>query len=479
MMKNSPRTSKLENSKSSAIRLMLVSILGMGGLESCAHSKKSTETQAYHLDAPCKETGDIRHEYRCCFPAGSEEICRDVSQAEIPKIRASIKRLPGGSKIIERDTLDLPPEKLWEYISNTINTPDDIPKIIRMYINYEKDRTDRLFDHIQVLGIGSGDCDNMSNVAKEWLLELGERTGHNFQPRIIAYGNHAILIYIDTDGKWKRIDQSAPVEEIEFKSGKINLAAASNGFDPEEEEKFGHERFIYDQKKGGPGAHYDIDLKENSLEHSNSLLNVYLYVPFDPENFKPNDFLPSNWKNYEEVQVHFNMAETLIYKKGELAQIESKKVIDNLKQDNTTQRTYKEGPIEWEIIDKKTNIVIQRSFRAGEVRAELYDPQTGKLTQRNYSGKHIRAEVFDPQTGILAQRYYASGEIEVEFFDSENGELIQQKMRSGEIARIHFKNGEIVQKDFRERKTSRYEIEWYENGKLIQVKTWDGRIVPM
>ncbi len=337
------------------------------------------------------------------------------------------------------------PEEYFKYVCQLIDTPQDIHNIInKPFMKWQADTPadviqDQLNEADVTLANGGADCDNISWVAKRLFEALSCKTGFDYKPRVIVIGTHAVCIYNDKDEKMYSIDQDAKVEPF------MDIYQASQEFKGVKGKKNPKEIFL----KADAQVQFTISQDPENLEKTYESLGVRFRFDY-AKNADFLKFLPKDWKKFERCELYFRQkAVTVFYQFGVLAQ-------ENLA--DGTEVTYT-GKNDYQI-----------SYPTGEVEREHF--HNGKITQRDF--KDGSAELYDKKTGEKYQVNKPDGSTLV----FKNGKLRQKNFPDTDALEfeVYEETGEVFQRGFRSEK-SPYKSEWYENGKLVQVKTWEGEII--
>ena len=273
------------------------------------------------------------------------------------------------------------PEEYLAFLRLTVTSPEDAAKLTNHYIiPYKEGDAFNTTDPVETLETGTGDCYDLSEIARDLMEALGKRTGKSYKPRTISanlrgYSNlgHAICVF-ERDGKSFAIDQGEP-EEYDG-----NIVNASSRF----QEMAARGALIFHEIRTYPGKGITIkwDL-DSSLKKSYSRLDVYLTQDsLDPSKFDPNVVLPMDWKNYKEVLVFFGEQR----KKEGVA--EGAQSADNYifyRKGVTTQIKYRGGTTDADYFDDNGDFN-QRTYKSGPYKYVWYR-----------GGKEYAAQTFDGQ----------------------------------------------------------------------------------
>jgi len=344
-------------------------------------------------------------------PTGEEDLIRVVRYP-------FLKKSPNNISVNE----------YWEYLMAHIDSAEVAGMFIHALINYDdaklkKDAEDRLFmSGSEILEMGKGICGDISNLMKEILLRLGKKIGHNFKPKVIGLtpAKHAIVVFLDKDGKWKGFDQHMPFEEIKNTSDGFDLYSATGLFAehrPKGTSALNHPSLFYEVQKpddryAGLGARTDVyDIDQRTLKSDYTLLKIHTRTPMDLQRNPGDYYTEQDWKKFKQVEVVF-LDITLIYQNGKLI-----------------ERAFKDGKgrVAFEKIDSQTGLIEQRTFRNGDF--ELFDIK-GVLKQRTYANGDYETYI----GGQLEQKIYKnpSNPVDFEVF-GPGGKVVERHFRDGRV----------------------------------------------
>ena len=281
-------------------------------------------------------------------------------------------------------------EEYFRYISAMVDSPEDIRKVINEpFMQWKKDKENRIYPAFQTLANAGGDCENLSFVAKRLFKDLGCRNGHNYDPRIIAVGHHAVCVYMDKDGKLYSLDQTASIKSF------VSIYDASSIFADEvsnsKEEVRVSEEFLSADGK----SRLDLSLDDKTLKFNDEPLTLEIWdLEYDPKKFLLDAYLPEGWKKYSEAQIYFKGKKDIVfYRKGRLFQ-------------------------EWLGDGTKTqyspDLIFKKYPKEADIDEEYFDVKDSKIKQRNWknNGKNpFRVEHFD-KNGRVIQTTDWEGKVE-------------------------------------------------------------------
>lgn len=287
-------------------------------------------------------------------------------------------------------------QQYFEYVSSLVTSAKDVSALMNPpYLKWEDDDAinQRLFPAHVTLARGGGDCDNMSQVAKEFLDALGCKDGHDYKAKVISCPDvrHAITIYTGRDGKLACIEQWSQVEDI------ADIYSASTFF----EKLRGTNSDFYEAEPLGLQGRVSYSIEANTLERNHKLMEVTFthsyHAPFDPEKD-----LPPAWRTHEKVSIFFSDGTKIVCFNGKMDQLQSK--------DET-------------LFYNDNGKVKERSTSDKE---EFYDDQ-GRVNEVHYLdvGNPIEAEFFYPETGVVRQRDFKEGQPKKNEIYDESGHLKQ------------------------------------------------------
>lgn len=325
-----------------------------------------------------------------------------------------------------------------EYLSQEVQTPMDVWSVINPpVLRWDKGilpSADPLFSAETTLALGSGDCDNISWVAKVLLDKLGQRNGIDYHARLIISGvvTHGATVYTNEAGQLCSIDQGYHHENVQ------NLREASSIF--EEKQTIGELQFA----EGTVFSHEVCLQKSLDLEGKvDKKTMVAKTAHKDASKFDPEKELPTEWKEYEMCQVFFLDNSCWSYQKGQMCQINhpdgSIEIIDP-SSGKLTQKDQADGT--QEVLDRDSGKLVEKDYPDGS--AEFFDLTTGKLSQKDYPDGS--KEFFDPSTGKLEEKDYPDGNLE--FFAPASGQLYQKNHPDGSKEYFDPSTGKLSQKDY-------------------------------
>lgn len=373
-----------------------------------------------------------------------QPICWQGTPEEMEKRHShNLLILPNGEQVVGYPPIkdQVPEARYVEYLMRRLITPEDVVHLIDQIITYTQDNDNLLYPALETLRNGSGDCDNMSNLAKFLLTELGKRNGYDYQPRIITLhgSNHAVLVFKDKDNQWKSLDQHPPLTVIPDNEGQIDLFAASEIFVKKDGENEFREVVQLDNEKRGRGASLSFGVDASKLVPDRSFMASYTTRHYDekqdPSAIDPSDYVDSelargaDWRKIEDLQLQFGDA-TVFYKSGVIVQFQHNNELWAYEGGHLVQKEYlnSSSSVEKEFFDAVTGLLLQRHHRNGTF--DFF--RSGKLFQKQYKTGDVDAETFS-ESGILIQRNFRDGH--VEWYDSE-GKIIQKRDKSGRTERI-------------------------------------------
>jgi len=435
----------------------------------------------------------------------SSVFLQNNPEQDKPEKEKSVKKI----KLTKEEVIYFNPEifdnaeEYYRYISSNIENVDDIMAVLNGFITYYEDPQNRVHPAEVTLAAGFGDCDNYAWLAKKLLDDLGCRKNFNFNARVIGLGDHAVCIYTERNGDTYSIDQHKRIKTT-------SIYEASPLFEPfKDPSNEIEETVLY-----GKDVEARITLDQTMKNNYERILFMLYKMDFSRD-FSPRDALPEDWNKYKITQVNFKDESGIIYKNGKLFSIFDKSknerdVFDedgDLKQRDFSdgkwatfykgtgkirqinypekseiknevftmngtilQKTYKDGS--FEVFYENTDKIYQKNYASGDVAVEVFDLQ-GKLTQRNFRNG-IR-EAYNPETGKVATRYLTNGTSEV--YDPKSGVLLTRYFDNGDVEDESYSGeGRVMERGFRKNKKGN-KREWYDkNGKLIQIKNFEGKV---
>lgn len=297
-------------------------------------------------------------------------------------------------------------EEYFKYLVSLIDRPRDIWKIInKPLLTYVKDSDDKdiLRAPEEVLAKGCGDCDNISWLAKTLLDSLGCKNGHDYEARVIAWGNHAVCLFKDEDGKKYVMDQGQLITAFE----KTPLFTVKNNDHPEE--------IILHPKKHSKWI-YSLD--DKTLEKNGEYMTILVYEDLQGDNFDMEKYIPEDWKSVKQTNFVFINGITVIYQGG--------------------RKIGKIAPNRVQTIYYENSLLVHRKQypKGGKIELEVFE-RNGKLKQRTYSNGNVEFYYEDGKT--VQQIHYGKKDtftpFEMKFFD-QNGKLTHVKLWGGEIRSV-------------------------------------------
>lgn len=311
--------------------------------------------------------------------------------------------------LMDLGIMDLPgPREYFAFLALSIKNPEDIHRLIAPPfgewqdfggkldpLSEEPQRLDQMEDEFTTLAKGGGACSELSWVAKRFLDVLGCKTGHDYKASVIGSGTHAVCVYQDTDGTWNSIDQVDHYFDIQDSYEASDLFVRGRSIT---------EFILY---KGNIRLEYPVDPVTRERKKDYMVAQVYQDYP-GKEAFKPDDYLPSDWTEYREVQFLFYDGMRLFYRNKALYQ--------------TTDRT---GRKTW--YHAKDGHVIEVENPGGK--RDVYSREAhGRLLYTDYP-QGVR-EYFDAEAGTqVVHTHFSDHE---DFFDRETGDFTHRKHLDGE-----------------------------------------------
>ena len=309
------------------------------------------------------------------------------------------------SKLIEVAP-DISAADYFFYIRNKVSSPEEIGMLTRSdnlhpeRIFTYKTRGEATIDSVKVVERDGGDCDDLSEFARECLEFLGEKTGFDYKPRVIAKDNlaekddsHAVCIYTERDGQMHAIDQNVP-EKID------HIDQASGHFDKKRNFRF---RELETDYASGSAMNWTLDPR--TLEKDYKTLK--LTVPngdFDIDKFNESLYFPEDWEQYDEVWVTVGL-----------------KVRDGAKK---TQVFYKNGEIQ------------HVAYAKGDLKSIFY--KDGQIHQKIYREGDLKSIFY--KDGQIEQKTYRAGDLESIFY--KDGQIGQKTYRAGPYHYVWYRHGE-------------------------------------
>lgn len=319
--------------------------------------------------------------------------------------------------LMDLGIVDLPsPQEYFAFLAISVRNPEDVHRLIAPPFGEWKDfggkldpfseelqRLDQMEDEFTTLAKGGGACSELSWVAKRFLDVLGCKTGHDYKASVIGSGTHAVCVYQDTDGTWNSIDQVDHYFDIQDSYEASDLFVRGRSIT---------EFILY---KGNIRLEYPVDPVTRERKKDYMVAQVYQNYP-GKENFKPENYLPSDWTEYREVQLFFYDGMRIFYRNKALYQ--------------TTDQT---GRKTW--YHAEDGHVIDVEYPGGKHDVYSREPH-GRLLYTNYP-QGVR-EYFDKETGTQVVRTRFSDH--EDFFDQKTGDLTHSKHldAKGKVHKIEY-----------------------------------------
>jgi|GEM_PF-3300442 hypothetical protein len=357
-------------------------------------------------------------------------------------------------------------DEYYDFLLHHIDTPKDVRGVVGGAVRAKYTvghYVNRLRSAKRTLEKGGGDCDNISLLAKRLLQHLGKKNKHNYRPRIMNLGEHAVCTYVDKDRKKYSIDQSAPVRRYS------DIHDASDEFEQYKgKAKYPHEIFLYKDK-----TNMRVQLDSKSLRDSREAMDVFLHQDYTKD-FDPGKILPKNWNKYKRIYFRFNSSVDVFYVKGSLHQITYS---------NLTSYFYRKGKVYQvqhhngitEDYHLGTEVVKARQYKKGKLKFESFDKK-GRITRREFFNGGV--EYYDAKSGNIKRKDFSNGDIAI--YEPSSGKLKTKhfpKTHEYKLEVYYPEGKRVKERHFRNKKKSQYKIEWYdETGKIIQVRTWKGKM---
>jgi|GEM_PF-3061094 len=385
---------------------------------------------------------------RCCLTIAPHKACREMGATESEKFSkdnvidfgekkvpnfASIKGWVSGTGAAQETGATaqdngISPEMYMKYLVQAAKNAADLAATLTAFVKYQTINDDSLLTASEIVSRGTGDCDNVANLFVELLEKLGKKQGIDYKAKVIGLdgANHAVAVFLDTDGKWKSLDFSLPFNELRQSDGHPDLFSASTVF---EKQKGKSNKFFARKKLGataGSGARIDHIIDPETMMPNGKELALAVGFDYSPS-INPDVFLKDyNWRQMDLTHIHYQNETTAYYRKGVFFQLtdESKFTIYNEK-NIVTEIQYKKHPtIKYEYFTE-TGILERRDYKNGK--SEVY--LNGVLFQLTYSTGPLEYEVFH-ESGAIRQKNYRDGK--TEWFD-ENGKITHRKDKKGKV----------------------------------------------
>jgi len=356
-------------------------------------------------------------------------------------------------------------DEYYDFLLHHIDTPKDVRGVVggAVVAKYTVGHyVNRLRSAKKTLEKGGGDCDNISLFAKRLLQHLGKKNKHNYRPRIINLGSHAVCTYVDKDRKKYSIDQAAPLRRYS------DIHDASDEFEQYKgKAKYPHEIFLYKDK-----TNMRVQLNPKSLRDSREAMDVFLHEDYT-EDFDPGKILPRNWKKYKRIYFRFNSSVDVFYVKGYLHQVTYSDLTSYFyKKGKLHQVQHPNGVTEYYYLG--TEVVKARQYKKGKIKYESFD-RKGRLTRKDFFDG--TTENYDPKSENVKRRYLPDETIET--YDPKTKKLVQKDFPKTHDLRVevYYPDGKVRERHFRNKKKSPHKIEWYDKaGKVFQARTWKGKL---
>ena len=367
---------------------------------------------------------------RCCLTLKPYNACHEVETAKAENFaKENTVSLNGRTVPNYTQFKDgIPPSVYMNYLAGSAKNATELATVLSAFIQYQEIQDDNMLTPEEILSMGSGDCDNMSNLFVKLLETLGKKSGYDYKAKVVGLdgANHAVAIFNDTDGKWKAFDLQLPFNEMRQINGRADLYSASSLFDGV---KGMSDRSFYERKKLGPaagaGAKVDNFLNLETLIPSGREIAATVDLDYSPD-FNPDSILNGyNWRQTEVTHIHFRKGYAIYFHSGVLSQVTEPTKITLYENNAVNQIQYSNHPkIATENFDV-TGQLVSRILRNGD--GEVYN--NGVIFQRLYAKGPIALLVYFP-TGELKQKDYRDGRVE---WFNEAGHMIQKKDRRGKI----------------------------------------------
>jgi hypothetical protein len=370
---------------------------------------------------------------RCCLVINPHKACHEMETAQAGSFAKENTTTINGRTVPNYTHFKngIPPAAYMNYLAGLAKNATELAAALSTFVTYETIQDDNLLPAEEILSRGSGDCDNISNLFVKLLGILGTKNGHNYKAKIIgmAGANHAVAVFLDTDGKWRAFDINLPFNEMRQTNGRVDLFSASNSF-----ERFHSigDRSFFERKKLGPaagqGARVDNFLNPETLMPSGKEISAMVDLDYSPR-VNPDTFLIGyDWRKAELTHIHYRKGFSAYYKNGVFYQLTEQTKITVYENAMVSQIQYINHPsIEMENFTS-TGLLESRVLKNGT--AEIYN--NGLLIQRQYKTGAFSCD-FYYSTGAVYQRNFFDGKIE--WYDG-NGYVIKKQDKRGNITVI-------------------------------------------
>ena len=372
---------------------------------------------------------------RCCLIIAPHKACREMETSAAAEFSKKNTVEAGGGRIPNYAFFKdgIPPAMYMNYLAHAAKNATELAGALTKFVSYREIQDDNLLPPEEIISQGAGDCDNMANLFVDLLGKLGKKTGFDYKAKVIGLedADHAVAIFLDTDGKLKALDFNLPFHELRQADGKPDLFSASNNF--ETNRKAG-KNFFERRKLGaaaGRGARIDQFIDAETMAPSGK--DMALAVDLDyRSDINPDLFLKDyNWRQTELTHIHYKNGTTAYYRKGLFFQLTEQDKITMYNENKVaTEIQYKNNPTIKIEYYSATGHLERRDLKNGD--SELYS--NGVLFQRVYATGPVDYRVYRAN-GTISQLNYKDGKIE--WFD-ENGRMTHRRDKRGKVTVFKF-----------------------------------------
>ena len=266
---------------------------------------------------------------------------------------------------------EIPPADYLKYLANTAQSAADLAGALTAFVAYQQIADGSLLAPEEIISRGAGDCDNMSNLFVEMLGMTGKKSGYNYRAKVVGMeeANHAVAVFLDTDGKWKSFDfKSRLIDIAHLPDGGADLYSASNIF----ENGKGDSGHFYVRKRlapsAGKGSSADEYIDPETMNPNGKEIALTVNINYDPA-IEPDFFIRDyNWRSTGMTHIHYLNNIAAYYRNGVFLQIDTPDRLTVFDKDhNVIENYYKNDPIITADFFTPSGFLKKRLYKDGRV----------------------------------------------------------------------------------------------------------------